>query len=310
MNVPSSVSTRIYEDLIVLLHGFRVDTAVARDVGVAREIAVGITHGLEEAREGGDVAGEPLIDDFLLEVVHDIGLQRAFVPRGQVVRRHEAPVENLQEIEVLDLRGDQRVHLVPPGAPAQEVGAAPLELAGARAAEDEAQPPVLDEPVDFVQELGDLLDLIQDHRCVQLVGRDRQEALAEQRRALGELQHEIGLEQVEREALGKRRPEVGALPRLARAPEKGRLPGRQGHPQDPFDANHSGVYSVLVRPNGSLLREWLRLQEGLQVAGPRRRPAAGAGARPAAPGPSLGPRRGGLGPSVPGSCYLLNVMRP
>jgi len=73
------------------------------------------------------------------------------------VRWHEAPVDGPQEIEVGDLRRDERVHLVAPGAAAEEVDATSLELPGARAAKDEAQPAVLDEPVDLIQKLRDLL---------------------------------------------------------------------------------------------------------------------------------------------------------
>ena len=87
----------------------RVDTAVRCDVGVVGEVAVGVAHGLEETREGGHVAGESLVEDFLLQVVHEVGLERASVPRGQVVRRDEAPVERLQEIEIPDLDGCERV---------------------------------------------------------------------------------------------------------------------------------------------------------------------------------------------------------
>ena len=70
-----SAEQRVDEDLVVLLHGLRVDAAVPRDVGVVGEVAVGVTHRLEEAREGGHVAGEPLVEDLLLQIVHDVGLK-------------------------------------------------------------------------------------------------------------------------------------------------------------------------------------------------------------------------------------------
>src|SRR5262249_47523731 len=114
--------------------------------------------------------------------------------------------------------------------------------AGARSAENEAQPLVLDEPVDLVQQLRDFLDLVQDDRRAQLLGRSREEALAEEGRPLDELQQEVRLEKVERHAVRERRPEVGALPGLPGPPEKRRLPSRQVDVQDAFDSDHSGAY--------------------------------------------------------------------
>jgi hypothetical protein len=73
--------------------------------------------------------------------------------------------------------------------------------------------------VNLVQQLGDLLDLVQNHRRAQLLGRSRQKALAEQGRALGELQQEVRLEEIESQAVGKRRAEVGTLPTL-RGPQR------------------------------------------------------------------------------------------
>ena len=64
---------------------------------------MGVAHGLEEAREGGHVAGQTLVEHFLLEIVDDVGLSERSVLCVQVVRRDEAPVERPQEIEVPDL---------------------------------------------------------------------------------------------------------------------------------------------------------------------------------------------------------------
>jgi hypothetical protein len=72
-------------------------------------------------------------------------------------------VEHPVEVEVVtELYGAQPVHLVSEGPSAQEVGSTSLHLASAGAAECEPQAAVLDEPVDFVEQRRDLLDLVDD----------------------------------------------------------------------------------------------------------------------------------------------------
>ena len=108
--------------------------------------------------------------------------------------------------------------------------------------------------MNLVQQLRDLLDLVEDHRRAQPPGRARQEALAEKGRALGELQHEVGLEQVEGQAAGKRRSKEGAFPvlrgpqrnadwRAGKSNRKARsiLTIRGCHP---FEYDQTGVYSA------------------------------------------------------------------
>jgi hypothetical protein len=112
------------------------------------------------------------------------------------------------------------MHLVAPGAATEEVGSAPLELAGAGAAQDEAQPAVLDQPVDLVEQGRDFLHLVEDHRLRELSRVGREQPLAQQRRAACQLQHQVGLQQVEGQALRERGPQVGALPGLPRAPQE------------------------------------------------------------------------------------------
>jgi len=82
--------------------------------------------------------------------------------------------------------------------------------------------------VNLVEQLRDLLDLVQDHRQAQLRRRRGQETLPEERGTPDELQQQVRLEEVEGEALGKGRAEVGALARLPGTPEEGRLAGREG----------------------------------------------------------------------------------
>ena len=50
------------------------------------------------------------------------------------------------------------------GAAAQQVSMTPPELAGAGAAEDELQMGVFDQPVDFIEQVRNLLNFIQNNR--------------------------------------------------------------------------------------------------------------------------------------------------
>lgn len=61
----------------------------------------------------------------------------------------------------------QRKHFEPPGTAAEQVGQAAFQLAGARPAENELQPPVLDQPVHLVENARNLLHLVEDDRAFQ-----------------------------------------------------------------------------------------------------------------------------------------------
>jgi hypothetical protein len=88
--------------------------------------------------------------------------------------------------------------------------------------------------VDLIQKLGHLLHLVDDHRLGQSVRGLGQQALTEQRRSSEQIDDQIGVEQVEAQAVGESVVQVGRLAGLAGAPQECRLPRRQ------VDVEHSG----------------------------------------------------------------------
>jgi hypothetical protein len=74
--------------------------------------------------------------------------------------------------------------------------------------------------VDFVEKLGDFLDLVDDDGLVQYVFGLCQELLPQEGRILGKLDEEIRLKEVVNPARWEARPEQGRLAGLARSPEE------------------------------------------------------------------------------------------
>jgi hypothetical protein len=87
---------------------------------------------------------------------------------------------------------------------------------------------VLDEPVDLVEQRGDLLHLVDDH---DLGGGSREQVLAQRRGLLGVADQLVGLQQVDPDGARVGVPEEPALPRLARTLEKEAVPGAGRQPQ-------------------------------------------------------------------------------
>jgi hypothetical protein len=94
-----------------------------------------------------------------------------------VVQRPEEVETAVQPVGCGKLGRHQRKHLEPPGAATEQVGSPAFQLAGARPAENEPQPPVLDQPVHLVENAGHLLHLVEDDRAIQLGRRPGQKLL-------------------------------------------------------------------------------------------------------------------------------------
>ena len=82
-------------------------------------------------------------------------------------------VEDSIQIEVFaDLGCGQAVKLIPHRPAAKQIGLATLDLAGARTTEGEVNATILVQPVNFVEQLRDLLHLVDDYLVYGLAGFD------------------------------------------------------------------------------------------------------------------------------------------
>lgn len=118
----------------------------------------------EKGREYGKVSNQPFRGDFFFQIIRHIGIEQALWTIGQVDRRQIAVVQHALQIEFTpDLDSGQAVQLVAHRPSAQQIGVAAFHLARARAAESEADGAVFMQPVGFVEERRDLLDLVDDH---------------------------------------------------------------------------------------------------------------------------------------------------
>ena len=135
------------------------------------------------------------------------------------------------------------MELVAKGAPAQEIGGASLDLSGAGAAKSEVHVTVLHEPVHFVEQRRDFLDLVNDDLCV---GRERLRfQLLAKKLGSGDVASVlVRLQQVQPSAFAVQAPQEGALAGLAWPPEKEGL--RPGAGQDQGSLEHELQINMII----------------------------------------------------------------
>ena len=102
-------------------------------------------------------------------------------------------------VDAIDLADRERHHLPAPRPAGQQIGMPAPQLVRARSGQQEALPPILNQPVHLVQQGRDLLHFVDDHERVAGVG----DALPQQCGAGRILTVDVGLEQVDQEGVRK-----------------------------------------------------------------------------------------------------------
>jgi hypothetical protein len=184
---------------------------IARDARVTRKgariqnLGVGEAHGLEEASEVAQVPNHSLGAHLLLEVEAHVSSEDIPWSGGIHHQRNQPPFERAFEGEGWPLRGHERVKGPEHRAPPEEVDAALPELPRARACEHVPLPRArLDEIVHDVEELGNPLDLIDDH--IPLGGGSPQNHLAEPLRSCLQDPELLRMQEVQPERSGQGLP--------------------------------------------------------------------------------------------------------
>ncbi len=192
----------------------------------------------EKSREPRQVAHQRLALDLLAQVELDVSTQGLVRRIGGEYQGERADLQGPLEIEVLtQLLGGQGEHLSPQGATPEQIDSGGAELASARPEQREAQPALLDEAVDLVQQAGQALDLV-DHDPASRV---EAAELAGERAGIGQQALvEPLVEQVEPVCVRKPRPDPGALADPAQ-PEQEEAAGGQA-----VDARQSTQRHVAV----------------------------------------------------------------
>ena len=169
---------RVFQDVQVALHGGSGHAAVAREPRDVDGGAMAESGDRQEAGEAGQIPHQRFGADLLAQVELHVALQRgAPVLRRPDERDRPGPKRRL-EIEVAaQFRGRQRVHRPAQRPPGQQIHAGRLQLARARPQEREAEPALLDEPVNLVQQVRQALDLVDDDPAF---GRNRPQLRREQ----------------------------------------------------------------------------------------------------------------------------------
>ena len=244
-----SPQQRVFQDSEIALGRGARHAALTGDVRDVDDLAVAQGRGVQEAREGGQVADEALRGDLLPEVVGHIGVEQTPGPARPVYPGQIAVVEHPAQVEVAaELAGRQAAQLQTDGAAAEQVRGPATHLARAGAAQREAEAPVLHEPVHLVEQGGHLLHLVYDD-LARRVRRVRLYLLA-QKLGVGRVSTElVALEQVDPAGVRVGLPEQGRLPRLAGTPQEERLGSRRGHFEEPVGDHGASLYHAILNRN-------------------------------------------------------------
>ena len=138
-------------------------TRVPREAGDVDHLPVEKRGDRQETREARQVANQRLRLDLLLQIELGVGLQAL----AGILRLPDdgkaALAQHPAEVEVApEFLGEERKHQAPHARPASRFVPACLQLARARSQQHEAQAPLLDEAVHFVQQRRQPLDLVDD----------------------------------------------------------------------------------------------------------------------------------------------------
>ena len=121
----------------------------------------------QEAGEAGQVAHQALGLDLFAQVHPGIRFQGLVASLGRPDDGQEAVAHGLVEVEGgAQLGGDEGVHGPVQGATGEQIDPRLPQLPGARPAQHEALPALLDEAMDLVEQAGQALHLVQHHPAV------------------------------------------------------------------------------------------------------------------------------------------------
>ena len=178
---------------------------------------------LQEPGEAADVARKALGPDLLFHVERGVGGQRGLrVLRGDHGGDGTQPEGHFQIEPTPQLPGHEGMHGAHRGSPPEQVHAAAPKFAGAGAGEDEAvSAPGLDEGVDDVQELGDALNLVDDHVGVR---RDAEDAFPQALGAGRQSPVLLRFQEVDHKGVGQYRAQPGGLARSSGTEEEEAAP--------------------------------------------------------------------------------------
>ena len=135
-----------------------------------------------------------------------------------------------------ELGRGQRMHDLAQRPPREQVDAGRLELARARSEQGEPEPPVLDEAVHLVEEIGQALDLVDDDP----VARGNRLELRREERRIDEVVLVPPLvQEVDAKRIRELPPSPRALAGAAHPKEEEALPGRPGQPRVGYIGHHA-----------------------------------------------------------------------
>ena len=197
----------------------RGGTAASRGHPVEHDLlAAGQRCGGEKPREPLHAAHQSLGLDLHLQIGPAVGAQILDRIVRVVDRGDAADVDRAHQVPIRHLRGHEREQAAGARAAAEQVDAAAPELRGVAGGQHEPQSSTLDQVVDLVEQAGELLDLIDDHRTgCGIHGRQ----LRPQPPGLArEVQEHLAVQQVEPRRSREQLIQIGGLARLARAEEE------------------------------------------------------------------------------------------
>ena len=157
---------RVLQNGVVLAHGGRRHLGIAGQVHEVHHLAVRQPRHREKPAEGADVPHQRFVGDFLAQIVARVGGEILRWRIGEVDGRQQPELQRPRKIEARPKfpphEGMQRMR---PRPTAKQVHPLAPQAPRARPGEEEAHPVLFDHQVNFVQQLRQPLNLVDDdHR--------------------------------------------------------------------------------------------------------------------------------------------------
>jgi len=178
-DLQAKAKQEVFQDFQITLSALAADVAITRYRRQVQDCGVSKAHGFKKARERADIADQPLHLHFLAQVKPVVSLQDRLAVVGRPDNgQHALPQGKLELEPVAQFSGHVGMQVLLGRSSAQQIDPMPTQLACARARENELLPGLaLYEQVNDLQELGQLLDLVNDDRLPRRRGDHFGEAL-------------------------------------------------------------------------------------------------------------------------------------
>src|SRR5437660_6280607 len=163
-DLQAKAKEQVFQDLQITFSGLAADVAITRYRRQVQDCGVRKAHGFKKTRKRADIADQPLHLHFFAQVQPVVSLEDRLAVVGRPDdRQHALPQRKVQLELIAQFSGHVGMQVLLGRSSPQQIYPMARQLARGRARENELLPGLaLDEQVNDLEELGELLDLVDD----------------------------------------------------------------------------------------------------------------------------------------------------